>query len=88
MSELGKYYNLDECSDRTKIINKLNKLKKDGKIEYNINQDILKLDDIDLEDRDIHILIKLFDDCDMFEETEMDDDNYSYYYNDDDDEVY
>lgn len=72
--ELYTYYNLDECIDRELIIKILESYKDDGKIEYTLNGDILKLTDIDLEDKDIDKLIDLFDKNDVFGEIEDDED--------------
>jgi hypothetical protein len=84
--ELYTYYNLDECIDRALIIKRLESYKDDGKIEYTLNGDILKLTDIDLEDKDIDKLIDLFDKNDVFGEIEddedfdEDDEDYDYEY--------
>jgi hypothetical protein len=73
MNELGTIWNLDECTDRRLITAKLKKLEKDGKIDFTISGDILKIEDIDLEDNDIDSLIKLFEDHDIFEEPDYED---------------
>jgi hypothetical protein len=72
--ELYTYYNLDECIDRAIIVKRLESYKDEGKVEYSFNGDILKLTDIDLEDRDIDKLIDLFDRYDVFGEIEDNDD--------------
>jgi hypothetical protein len=74
MNELCTHYNLDECIDRKLVIDKLKSFKKEGKLEYTLSGEILKVEDIDLEDSDIDYLIKLFSDNDVFEEPEYDDD--------------
>lgn len=63
---LFDYYNLDECIDKKSVMNKLKSFKNDGKIEYNIDNDVLKLIDIDLEDSDIEKLVTIFDKNDIF----------------------
>lgn len=73
MNELGNIWNLDECIDRKLITTKLKQLEKDGKIEFKISEEILKIEDIDLEDNDIDYLIKLFEDNDIFEEPDYED---------------
>ena len=87
MNELGIVWNLDECIDRKLITTKLKQLEKEGKIEFKITGDILKVEDIDLEDSDIDTLNELFEENDVFEEPEYedgiddnydDDDNYNY----------
>ena len=68
MSEMNlfNYYSLDECIDRKLVINKLKSLKNEGKIEYSIDHEILKIDDIDLEESDVEELNELFDENDIF----------------------
>lgn len=75
MNELGKCYDLDECRERKQLVVKLKQFEKEGKIEYSISGDVLKIEDIDLEDNDITYLIKLFEDNDIFENTEYDEDD-------------
>ena len=83
MNELGKCYDLDECEERKQVVVKLKQFEKEGKIEYSISGDVLKIEDIDLEDNDITYLIKLFEDNDIFENTEYDeDDDYNNDYDD------
>jgi hypothetical protein len=73
MNELGTIWNLDECIDRKLITTKLKQLEKDGKIDFKVSGDILKIEDIDLEDSDIDTLVKLFEDNDVFEEPDYED---------------
>jgi hypothetical protein len=73
MNELCSNYNLDECIDQKLITTKLKQLEKDGKIDFKVSGDILKIEDIDLEDNDIDTLIKLFEDNDVFEEPDYED---------------
>lgn len=73
MNELGTIWNLDECIDRKLITTKLKQLEKEGKIDFKVSGDILKIEDIDLEDSDIDTLIKLFEDNDVFEEPDYED---------------
>jgi hypothetical protein len=80
MNELGKCYDLDECGERKQVVVKLKQFEKEGKIEYSISGDVLKIEDIDLEDNDITYLIKLFEDNDIFENTEYDEDDEDYGY--------
>lgn len=84
MNELGSIWNLDECIDRKLITTKLKQFEKEGKIEFKITGDILKVEDIDLEDKDIDSLNSLFEENDVFEEPEYEDDGYSDYDEDDD----
>jgi hypothetical protein len=64
--DLFAYYSLDECTNRKSVNNRLKSLKNDGKIEYDVEDDILQINDIDLEDADIEQLTELFDKTDVF----------------------
>lgn len=64
--ELFNYYSLDECVDIKKVKKTLTKLQKEGKIEYSIDSDILKIKDLDLDENELEDLVKLFDDYDIF----------------------
>ena len=85
MNELCSHYNLDECIDRKLVIDKLKSFKKEGKLEYTISGEILKVEDIDLEDSDIDYLIKLFSDNDIFEDEDINEDFEDFNDFDDDD---
>lgn len=71
--ELAQFYNLDEVIDRTQVLNTLKSLKKEGKIDYELNGDILKIEDIDLDETEIDDLLDLFDSNDVFEEIDYGD---------------
>lgn len=64
--ELQKFWNIDECLDREKLFSKLDLLVGDGKIEWSVDGEILKIEDLDLEEVDIETLTKLFDKLDVF----------------------
>lgn len=65
--KLFNYYNVDECKDRKKVFEKLDQLRDDGKIEYEMDgRDIFKIDDLDLEEIDIEELNDMFDSEDVF----------------------
>ena len=68
--ELFEYYNLDECIDRKGVLAKLKSLKNEGKIEYDLNGDMLKIEDIDLDESEIEELTDLFEENDIFEDLE------------------
>jgi hypothetical protein len=72
--ELFEYYNLDECIDRKLVLSKLKELKDEGKIEYDLNGDFLKIEDIDLDENEVSELVKLLEDNDVFEDLEHDED--------------
>ena len=81
--ELERYYSLDECTDRKKVISTLKKLEKECKIEYELEKstDIFEIEDLDLEDDDIEELLKMFESLDVFpyldkDDGDDDDDNY------------
>jgi hypothetical protein len=85
---LFQYYSIDECLDTKLVINKLNELKKEGRIDYKIeDQDLIKVKDIDLDEDEIQDLINMFDDNDVFPYLEKDDDDTGddYLYDDMDD---
>ncbi len=73
--ELFEYYNLDECIDRKLVLSKLNELKEEGKIEYELNVDILKIEDIDLDEAEITELADLLEENDVFEDLDRDSDD-------------
>ena len=73
--ELFEYYNLDECIDRKLVLSKLNELKEEGKIEYELNVDILKIEDIDLDENEIDELADLLEENDVFEDLDRDSDD-------------
>lgn len=67
---MNEFWNLDEVIDRKLVLSKLNSLKNEGKIEYELNDDILKIEDIDLDDNEIEKLIELFEKNDIFEDSD------------------
>lgn len=73
--ELFEYYNLDECIDRKLVLSKLKELKEEGKIEYDLNGDILKIEDIDLDETEIDDLADLLEENDVFEDLDRDSDD-------------
>jgi hypothetical protein len=91
--ELFNFYSLDECLN-TKLIKKtLTSLEKEGKVEFSIESDILKIKDLDLDENEINDLVELFDENDVFPypDYQEDDEDDDYYggdfddYNEDDD---
>ena len=92
--KLYTYYSIDECKDTKRIKKELNVFDKQGKLEYEIDRvnGILKIDDIDLEDNDIEYLIDLFEQCEVYPNLDMNDDDeegdedYGYYDRDEDDD--
>jgi hypothetical protein len=83
--ELFNYYSLDECPERKVIKKRLTQLEDEGKIDFNLDGDILKITDLDLDEDEVAELVEMFDKYDVFpypdyeEGLEDDDDDF---YND------
>jgi hypothetical protein len=81
--ELFNYYSLDECSERKVIKKRLTQLEDEGKINFEIDGDILKITDLDLDEDEIVELVEMFDKYDIFAypdyEEGIDDENDDYY---------
>jgi hypothetical protein len=88
MEELFNFYHLDECSDLKSVKKRLSYLQEEGKIEYSIDGDILKIKDLDLDETDIKELMDLLDECDVFPypdyNDEIDEDYNDFYDNEED----
>jgi len=86
--ELFNFYRLDECSDLKKVKKKLTKLEKEGKIEYSLDSDVLKIEDLDLDEDELSEVLNLFEDNDIFPypDYEEDDEDYDDYYDDEDED--
>jgi hypothetical protein len=61
-------------SNKSLVVYALKVESDDGKIEFSIERDILKIEDIDLDESEVEELLDLFDENDIFEELDMDDD--------------
>jgi hypothetical protein len=89
---LFKYYNLEEVSNRKLVINTLKLLKKEGKINYELDGEVFRLDDLDLSDKEIEDLIDLLEENDVFpyldRESDDDDDIDDDMYDDDTNDYY
>lgn len=90
--ELFNYYSLDECPEKRIIKKRLTQLEDEGKVDFEIEGDVLKLTDLDLDESEIEELIEMFDKYDVFpypdyEEGLDEDDDYDDYdsYDDEDD---
>lgn len=86
---MERYYSLDECRTRDKVIERLEKLKNSGKIDYEIDIDILEIEDIDLEEEEIEILEEFLDNNDVityYDKDDEDEDDYDDFYDDYDDD--
>ena len=89
--KLYNYYSIDECNDTKRLKKELNIYDHQGKIEYDFDRvnSLLKIEDLDLDDNDIEYLIELFEDLEVYPNTDMDDeddDNDLGYYDEDDDD--
>ena len=89
--KLYTYYSIDECNDTKRLKKELNIYDHQGKIEYDFDRvnSLLKIEDLDLDDNDIEYLIELFEDLEVYPNTDMDDeddDNDLGYYDEDDDD--
>lgn len=80
--ELFNYYSMDECPERKVIKKRLTQLEDEGKIDFDIDGDILKISDLDLDEDEVSELIEMFDKYDVFpypdyeEGLDTDDDDY------------
>jgi hypothetical protein len=89
--KLTKYYSFDECRDDEKILEKLDALTEDRKIEYEfVESDIIKIKDLSLTDKENKELIKFLKENDVLEDHDYDEydddmDDDSLYDNIDDD---
>lgn len=61
--ELFTYYNLSECLENDKIIDRLDDLSAELKIDYSYDEsnEVIKLVDLDLTEKEIENLIRYFD---------------------------
>jgi len=89
-STIYSHYSIDECKNEDKMFGLLDKLREEGKITYQIeNQYILKIEDLELSTEEVHELLDLFDSLDVFEyyghEDEEDYDDFDRYEDEDDD---
>jgi hypothetical protein len=80
--ELFNYYSMDECPERKVIKKRLTQLEDEGKIDFDIDGDILKISDLDLDEDEVAELVEMFDKYDVFaypdyeEGLDTDDDDY------------
>lgn len=81
--ELFNYYSLDECPEKKIIKKRLTQLQDEGKIDFEIEGEVLKLTDLDLDESEIEELVEMFDKYDAFPypdyEEGLEDDNDDYY---------
>ena len=81
--ELFNYYSMDECPERKVIKKRLTQLEEEGKIDFDIDGDILKISDLDLDEDEVAELVEMFDKYDVFPypdyEEGIDDEEDDYY---------
>jgi hypothetical protein len=81
--ELFNYYSMDECPERKVIKKRLTQLEEEGKIDFDIDGDILKITDLDLDEDEVAELVEMFDKYDVFPypdyEEGIDDEEDEYY---------
>jgi hypothetical protein len=74
---------LDECPERKVIKKRLTQLEEEGKIDFDIDGDILKITDLDLDEDEVAELVEMFDKYDVFPypdyEEGIDDEEDDYY---------
>lgn len=80
--KLCKYYSLDECGNVDVVMDHLDKLSDDGKIEYSeIDQDIIKIKDTGLNTKSMKELVAFLNEHDV-----IDYPDYENLYGEDEDE--
>lgn len=84
LMDLYNYYSLDEVIDRKSVLSKLKQLKKEGKIDYSVEDDVVKIEDLDLDESETEELLEVFDQNDVFPylDRDDDDDNFDNFYDD------
>lgn len=80
--ELYNYYSLDEAIDKKSVLKRLKQLQKEGKIKLDLDGDVFKIEDLDLEEPEIEELIELFDENDVFPYLDRDDEDDDDFYED------
>jgi len=84
---LFNYYTLDEAINKKEVLSILKSLSKNGKISYELDVDIFKIEDIDLDEDELLELLDIFDENDIFPYLERDGDgDEDNYYNSDEEE--
>jgi hypothetical protein len=80
--ELFTFYNLYECLNKKKVVKKLNSLSDEGKIEWSIDRDTLKIKDLDLSEQEVVEVTNLFDQNDIFPHMDIEDEDDYWGYDD------
>lgn len=84
--ELHTYYSLEETSDRKTVLKRLKDLQSESRIIFELDGEVFKIKDLDLEEEEISELIELFDQNDViaYYDREGEDDEDDGPYEDDD----
>lgn len=84
--ELHTYYSLEETSDRKTVLKRLKDLQSESRIIFELDGEVFKIKDLDLEEEEISELIELFDQNDViaYYDREGEDDEDDEPYEDDD----
>ena len=76
--ELHIYYSLSECQQTEKVFKYLTKLQENAKIEWSkSSNEIIKIEDIDLEESEVDDLATFLDKMDVIPDTDIDDNDLS-----------
>jgi len=71
-----KFYSLDECLDKDKVIQMLDKLADDRKIDYDyVDSDLIKIKDLSLSIKETKDLSKFLSDNDVLEDFDFEDED-------------
>ena len=77
MKSTTKFYSLDECSNQDKVIEKLDLLADDRKIDYEfVEADLVKIKDISLTTKEIKELNNFLQNNDVIEDKDYEDEDY------------
>lgn len=73
---LSKFYSLDECYSKDKVFDHLENLQNDEMILFEIiDQEVIKIRDIGLSEKDIKDLVIFFEENDVIEYSDLDEDD-------------
>lgn len=88
--QLHTYYSLEETSDRKTVLKRLKDLQSESRIIFELDGEVFKIKDLDLEEEEISELIELFDQNDViaYYDREGEDDEDDGLYEDDFDDEY
>ena len=73
--ELYNYYSLEESINRKEVLKRLKQLQKESKIKFELDGEVFKIQDLDLEEAEVDELIELFDKNDVFPYLDRDDED-------------